>query len=330
MNIFKGIRLGIWSIILTACIVIGGLYLAVSQTFLTTKSLTTIVADSKLAETVRSEVLLPKVLQTTRASDYAALLDDKTVTTAFNEAVSTEVLNKKLEPAVDSLQKWLNSKEPTVDFSISMSDLSDSFAEKLASRVNDKYASIPRCTLRSTLADAENGVCSSSLVTKEALAQKINDMIKRDTSLQSSTTITPDSIQLSGSLQRIGSDLPTYLNMFYAGSIIAAGIAALVSLWLLLKHRLSGVIAFGSAGILSGLFLYIVSVIGTQRAGLVSSDPQILQIARAGSSAIEAALQQQAIILLSSGLALVIIGVVAKVLINRHSTPKQSLHLSDQ
>lgn len=329
MNIFKGIRLGIWSIILAACVVIGGLYLAVSQTFLTTQSLNRIVAESQLSETVRSDVLLPKILQTTRASDYAALLDDNTVTAAFNEAVSTEVLNKKLEPAVDSLQKWLNSKEPTVDFSISMADVSDSFAEKLANKVNDKYASIPSCTLRSTLADAESGICRSSLVTKEALAQKINDMVKQDASLQSSTTITPDSIQLSGSLQRIGSDLPTYLNMFYAGSIIAAGIAALISLWLLLKHRLSGIIAFGSAGVLSGLVLYIVSVVGTQRAGLLSSDSQVLQVARAGSNAIEAVLQQQTLLLVGVGALLIVLAIIAKIILKRRASPAQSLHLSN-
>lgn len=329
MNIFKGIRLGIWSIILAACIVIGGLYLAVSQTFLTTKSLNTIVADSKLSETVRSEVLLPKVLQTTRASDYAILLDDKTVTTAFNEAVSTDVLNKKLEPAVDSLQKWLNSKEPTVDFSISMADLDDNFAKKLSTKVNEKYSSLPSCTLRNTLADAESGVCRSSLVTKEALSQKINDIITLDSSLQENTTITPESIQLSTALQRTGSDLPTYLNMFYAASIIAAGIAVFISLWLLLKHRLSGIIAFGGASVLSSIALFVIAVVGTSQAGAISTDPQVLQVARAGSSTFEAALQQQVTILLGVGILLVIVGIVAKILLRRHAKPKQSLHLSD-
>ena len=328
MNIFKVVRLSIWSLVLAVGIVVAATYFAVSQTFLSTASLNRILEKSQLADTIRTEILLPKVLQNTRGSDFASLLDDKTVTQALNTTVSTSVLNKKLEPAVDSLQKWLNSQEPTIAFSIDMSDLSTKFADELSGKIDEKVAALPRCNLRNTLAEAEAGICRSSLVTTESLTKKINEVIKSDAALENNTKITPDSIKLSPSIQQKGSDLPTYLNIFYAVAIVAAGVALFITLWLLYKHRLAGIISIGASLVVAGVGLFVISVIGTQMIGTFSTDPQVQQIARAGSNALEATLQQTAIPLLIVGIILILLGTLAKVLVNRRSHPKQSLHLS--
>lgn len=329
MNIFKGIRLGIWCIILTACLSVALLYVAVSQAFLSLASLKTIVETSNLSETVRSEILLPKILQTTRSSNYAALLDDKTVTDAFNKAVSQDTLNKKLEPAIESLEQWLNSKEPTVDFTVDMSDISHSFADSLAAEVAKKYDNLPACTYKNTSRDFETGVCSSWLLSKEKLTEKIKELVKNDSSLQENTTLTPDSVSLLSSIQRVGNDLPTYLNIFYALAIVSAGLAALISLWLLLKHRLLGVITLGISGLLTGVVLFVAAVLGTQQIGSVSDNQHILQIARAASSTIELVLQKQAMYAAGSGFLFVTLGVVAKLLLARRRNTQPPLRLSE-
>lgn len=328
MNIFKIVRLVVWGALVAICIVITCLYLAINQTFLTRDGLTTVVKESRVADTVRSEILLPKILQTTRASDYSTLLDDKTVTEAFNSAVSTEVLTKKLQPAVDSLQKWLNSEEPKIVFSIDMSDLSDTFAATLADKVNTKVASLPRCTAQNTIAQAESGVCRSTVITANTLSKQIEEMIKTDPTLASNVTITPESIQLSPSIQRNGSDLPSYLNLLYAAAIVAAGVTALVSLWLLFKHRLAGVITLGASALLGGIGLFIIATLGAHAAGSFSSDSQVQQLARAGASAFEAAVQRQFILLFIGGIIALLIGVTAAILLRRRRASHQSMHLS--
>jgi hypothetical protein len=328
MNVFKTIRLGLWSILLVLCVIIGGLYLAVSQTFLSPTSLATIVNQSHLADTVRSTILLPKILASTRNSNYSPLLDDKTVTDAFNTAVTTDTLNKKLTPAVNSLQAWLDSQQPTVSFSIDMSDLSNTFADQLSQSVNAKISLLPLCTLRSTMDDAENGVCRSPYITQAALAQKINDAIKNDPALKDNMTITPDAIKLSSSVKQPGQDLPEYLNMFYAVSIVAAGIAGLVTLWLLFKHRLAGIITVGIAGLLAGILLYITAIIGVQAVGTLSTDELVQQVARTGSNIFAAALQKEALILMIGGAVMALVTSAIVIIISRRRRPERSAHLS--
>jgi hypothetical protein len=328
MKLFKAIRLSTWSVIIGTTIAFSGTYLALSQTLLTAEGLNTILTQSKLSETVRDDVLLPKILQTTRGSDYAALLDDQTVTAAFNEALPAETLDSKLAPAVNSLEKWLNSKEPTITFSINMSDLSDTFARSLSQKVGEKYASIPRCTIRSSLSDAENGICRSSIISEENIRQKITELIKNDASLRTSTVITPDSVPVAPALLEYGRDIPSYLNIYYAAALVAAAIAVLSALWLIFKHRLYGIVTLGSGILLASVLLLLISIVGVERATAISTDPQILQLARAGSTALKDALQHQALLLGSSGLLLIIIGVAAILITRRRSRSSQSMRFS--
>lgn len=327
MNTFKVARLGIWGVILATCLSVAGLYLAVHQTFLVGDSLQHIVKESRIAETVREEVLLPKILQTTRASDYSSLLDGQTVTDAFNEAVSTETLNAKLKPAALAIQKWLNSEEPEVSFSINMTDLSDSFANTLSKKVQSKVAALPACTLRNSLSDAQSGTCKSSLVTPEALAERINTLIANDSTLASNTTITPATLNLPTS-SGAASDIPSYLNLFYALSLVALGITVVVSLWLLLKHRLSGIVTIGAGALLAGMGMFLVSVVGPQRLGIVSSDSQVQQVLRAGSSGLEANLQQLSVTLGVVGLVLIVGGAIGLLIIKKRFQSSQSIHFS--
>lgn len=325
MNVFAIIRRSIWAVILAACIVVGGLYLAFSQTFLTSAGLTHILQQSRLAETVKDEVLLPKVLASTRSSDYSALLDDKTVTDAFNAAITPDALNAKLAPAVDALQQWLNSKEPSVKFSISMSDLSDNFADKLGQKINAKVAALPQCTRQNTLADAENGVCRSPFITSELLGQKINEAIKSDPALQENVTVSQETLPLPAS----NNDLPSYLNMFYALTLVATGIMALISIWLLFKHRFAGIITIGAACILAAIALFAVSIL-SHAAIARADDPLLGKIVFASVGSLNSILQQEALFLASGGIAAIVIGSTLLVIFARRRKSRQAMHMSSE
>lgn len=324
MNVFAIIRRSIWAVILAACIIVGCLYLAFSQTFLTTAGLSHILQQSRIAETVREEVLLPKVLASTRSSDYSALLDDKTVTDAFNATITTEALNAKLTPAVDALQLWLNSKEPSIKFSITMSDLSNSFAAKLAESINAKVASLPQCTRQNTIADAENGVCRSPFITDKLLGEKINEAVKTDPALQENATLSQETVPLPPS----SNDLPSYLNMFYAFTLVALGIMVLIGIWLLFKHRFAGIITIGTACLLAAGGLFAVSVL-SHVAVARTDDPIASKIIFASVQSLTSILQQEVLFLGIGGIVMIAIGTGALIILKRRRASSSRMQLGD-
>lgn len=329
MNVFAIIRRSLWAVILAACIIWSGVYLAVWQTLLSADGLNTIVRQSRVADTVRQDILLPRVLATTRSSDYAALLDDQTVTAAFNEAVSADTLNTKLAPAIESLSLWLNSKEPAINFTIDLSDLSAAFADKLSSKIDAKLAALPPCTVRNTLADVQSGVCRSSIVSQKALSEQINQAIKNDPTLKENTTLTPQSADVSSAVRYRAFDLPSYLNMFYGSSIIAAGIGALIILWLLFKHRFASVITIGVACMIAALGLFGGSIALSHATLGLADDELASKVLFTAVRALESAAQTQALWLAIGGGAAIVIGSATIFILARRRTSRQTMHMSD-
>ena len=324
MNVFTLLRLGIWSVLLAGCLVLCGIYWTVQSTLLTSANLHTIVQQSALSETVRRDILLPRVLQATQGSDYAALLDNAMVTAAFDAALPSHKLDAQLTPATEAIAKWLNSTEPTVTFSIDMSSLSHDFAAALATKANDKLASLAPCTYQNTLADAQTGVCRSERVTKEALAGKIKQFVASDPTLATQATLTPDSIGLRAALDK-ASDAPTYLNLLYATTIIAGGVAVLITLWLLLKHRLYGLVTIGVAGGIAAGILYCLSIFGLQPLGTLSDNVLLQQAIRAVIGSFEASLQREAAYAL--GISAVLVAVSTLLIIARKKHRHASSHV---
>lgn len=329
MNTLRTIRLGLWSLLLAGCLALVGLYATIHQTFLSTQGITRVIQQSHVAETVRENVLLPRVLQITQGSDYAPLLDEPTVTRAFNQTVSTEKLTQKLQPAADAVQKWLNNQEATVSFSIPTADLIDSFASSLSSEVHAKIATLPSCTRANSLFDAQNGLCKSSLVTAEALAAKMKEVIASDNTLAQSTTLTPETIGIARLIQQTGSRIPTYLNVLYAASLIAMAILVLGVLWLTYKYRARGIITISVSGILASLALFATSIVGVQSLAPLSTNSQLQQIIRAASNVLSATLQNKALLLFAISLVVLICGIVFLIK-QRRTSQKSSLAFSKQ
>ncbi len=329
MNTFAIIRRVIWGLLLSGCIVIGGFYLALSQTILTKDGLRTVVTESKLADTVRDDVLLPRILQATRGSTYASLLDDTTVTKAVETAIPSDRLNKMLDPAVDATWRWLNSQEPEVHFSIPATSLSTSLATTLDKQVAAKVANLPACTLLSAYLDAETGLCQSRRINTEALTEKIQQIIKQDAMLDNQNVLTPESTGIKAALSGSASDLPSYLNMLYALSLVTAVAGGLITLWLLAKHRFAGIITIGGAGILAGISLYIVGIVATTRTGTLSDNTQLQLVARSAITLLNQTINHYALLVAGAGIIVAAIGSIGLYFWKKHHTDYQSVHLSD-
>lgn len=328
MTIFKAIRLSIWSIIFASGVTVVSFYLVISQNLLSIDGLNKIAANSQITNTIRNDTILPKALQAAQSYEYTALIDDSVVTNAVNETFTDEALTKKIEPAITSLHDWLDSKEPAIAFSLSTADLTTKFSQTLAKKIVEKYQAAPLCTLQSTRAEALAGECRSPFITETSLADDVQQTITSNPSIQEISTITPSTVTVSSTTKSAADDLPTYLNIFYAASIVAAGIAAIVSLWLLLKHRLNGIIALGGGALLTGGLLFVGLAVIQRSMQTLTTDQQFQNIAATVMEVMTAAIHTMIIIYITIGVALIVIGVVAKLGIARYRRSHRSLHLS--
>jgi len=324
MNVLRFIRRTLWSILLAICIVVGCAYIALSQVFLAPAGLTNIINESALAETVRAQGLLPRVLSATKSSPYAGLLDNKTVTDAFNASITKEAVSTKLTPAIESLSLWLNSKEPSADFSIDMTDLARAFSDQLVSRVGAKIDALPSCTRDNTLADIANGICRSTLISKEVITLSISQAIQSNNEI----TITPETLPLLSSNNRAGDSLPSYLNILYSISLVAAAVIGLVGLWLLFKHRLGGIITLGAACLLAAIALYVISIILTQSTIAPADNPLLASIVSSATQSLRVTMEQQAMYLAIGGTVAITIATIILVILNRRRNSHNTMRMS--
>jgi hypothetical protein len=325
MNVLATIRRILWSIILAACITVCSLYLVVSNVLLSGNNLQKITKESSITQTIRDDVLLPRVLESAKSSQYSTLLDEKTVTKAFQDSISTDDLSKKLTPAVDALQEWLNSKRPDVTFSIDTSDLADRFASKLSAAVSAKIKALPACNYTNTTVDAESGVCRSPFVSQTELDETIKRTINNESTAKNAT-ITQDTIQLPREARQAGQDLPTYLNMLYSATVVTAGIGALITLWLLLKHRLAGIVTIGAACVLAGVTLFVATSAVRAVVASLDGDPLIGHLVLSISSLVTDAIRYAGLLLVGGGLVAIVLGVVALVILGRRKKAHDAAH----
>lgn len=322
MNIFAHIRRFIWAVLLAACVAIGCGYLIFSQVFLSSQGLTHILEQSRLAETVKNETLLPKILANARSSSYAPLLDDTLVTNAFNATVTTEALNTKFAPAIDALQLWLNGKQPAIQFTISMADLSSNFAAKLAEGMGAKIDTLPQCTRQNTLADIKNLACRPPGITGQTFRAAIHTALKSDTALQETTTLHSEDIPQLTRFQS-ESNLPSYLSLLYIFTLITTGIAALISLWLLLKHRLAGIVTIGVA-CLFAMVVLLAAPIAFHAATAHITNPMQTKMIFAATTMLTANLQPYTLGLAITGVAAISLGLLGIFLLSRRKQPPQT------
>lgn len=272
MKILKILRLSIWSLLLALCVVIGGAYLAIQQNLLSSDGLKNVTAQSNIPATVRDDILTPKVYAAVQQSDMAAFIDKSAVERIVGEVANDEVLTQKMSPAFVSLEEWINGNRTDVDFTIDIADTVTAIAGKLTDTAVATYQALPACTLRNTQSDAQSGTCRPATVTESAFRSAAERDVNQ--AIQSAdTTITQDSVPYFSSITTSGANVPKFLNIFYAVSLVALAVGALVILWLLFKHRFVGITAIGAGLLIASLLLLLTTVI-TPR--MISSVPESL------------------------------------------------------
>lgn len=326
MSIFKITRLSIWALLLAICIVIGSVYLTVQQELLSSDGLKNSTAQSNVPNTVRTDILAPKVYAAVQQSDIASSIDRQSVDRIIEQVASDQVLTQKMSPAFTSLEEWINGNRTTIEFSIETSDLVDSIASKLTDAAVATYASLPACTVRSAQLDVQNGTCRSNLVT-EAMFRTSAERNITQAIESADTTITQDSIPYFSSITTSGANIPRYLNIFYAVTLVALAVLALGTLWLLIKHRFTGVTVIG-AGILIAAFSLLIVTIVSPRLGNYAPESLPRPLVTSVVQGINKALLQKSAYLAVAGSAAVIIGSAITIILSRRRARRSTMQFS--
>ncbi len=323
MNVFRVIRRSLWGALLAALLLVGCVYLALAATLLSASSLTAISHQAGLATTIRNDMILPHLIAVAQQSDYAHLLDKKTITTAFNAAVPQATLEDRLAPAITATRDWLDSKQPDISFTIDTTDISQHFTTNLSKAVADNIKQLPACNYENSLADAEYGVCQSPYISAKELTKAVHEAIDAQPQLQLSS-ITADDINVSTATRQATKNLPDYINILYAASLLTAGLALLVALWLLSKHHLSGLITIGGALVALAIVLYVGSLFIVSLPDYMPQTDVLQPLTKAASGSLQQQLQREAISIGGLGLLGILVFGGLKLLLNKHRSKKPS------
>lgn len=323
MDILAIIRRSISAAVATALLLVGCAYLVVSTTLLTTAGLKNISQQAKLTEIIRSDLVLPHLITQAENSSYSHLINQSAVTKAFNQAVPSSALEPKLDPAIEATRAWLDSKSSDISFVIDTSDQAEDFKSALIKQVNQNVAKLPACTYDNTLSEAQYGICKSPYISSLDIQTEIADSIDSNPSLQLSK-ISSDSFAIPDSSLKLTRNLPDYINMLYALSLLTSGIAAIICLRLILRHKLNGLITLGFICLALSLIIFIVSLLITP---LVTSWelPGFTQsLASATAESFKAQMQRQSIALGGIGVIIVVVLSLIKLAVSRWRSSRHS------
>lgn len=323
------VRLTLWSLVLSICLVVLMSQLLLSRTLLDSRDMQSLVADTSIYDTVRRDVLVPHIQATIQGSEYASVIEKETVTTAVDQTFDDKALDALLAPTTHSLVNWLNSNQSDlslpVDAQVQVHDLTRALSESIAAQI----VALPPCTWLNTAEDIAQYICRPPTVDDSAITRTVEQAIRSDSRFDDSN-FNIVSLMLPESTRTFIEPIPRYINILYSAAIFAAGVLVLGVLWLLIRYKFTGIITLGVSAALAttafGLLVYIVQGLPAQVA-LESSYQTIVQ---AFTSLITQEAMTIIVISASVSVALIAVGVAGLLYLrSRRSKQADTVHLHE-
>lgn len=125
--------------------------------------------------------VVPNILKQTGQFDTAVgeiSGADQIVKKAATRSLPASEIQKYSEDAIDNIYAWLNGKTPQPTFNIDLSNSKVSFANNLASEVQQKLTSLPACTTAITATDFD--VLNATCLPPGVSANSASDSLKNE------------------------------------------------------------------------------------------------------------------------------------------------------
>lgn len=259
MKVWRGFTLTVWVILLTLLAAFFMQYRALQTTVLDAKNVKAQLVQSGTYEKLRDTLLLDK-LTTGVAERYPneTLIARPLLQKALTDALPASEVQKRFEPAVDALYRWLDSKEPEISFSVDLSDRVEVFYRSLEVQLSDKIASLPSCG--DYRYPPENAILVDKCLPLYATAPEATTAAMsavRSTELPNGNTLSAESFAVPATQKGSLAQIPTYLNYLWVLNWVAIALFVLISLLLLVSRRALGFIAVGVSLIAASLSVWL-------------------------------------------------------------------------
>ena len=258
MRVWRSMTLVLWVIVASLCITIILYNQALQRTVLNVEWVKQELASSTAYDVLRDSTVDSSV-QAIIKQKYPenTLIDTALIKPVLAEVLPRSEITKRIEPSLDSIYLWLDSKQPKAIVNVSFEDKRDQLYRSLELAIAKRISAMPDCgDYRYPPEDAIlNDQCLPAYVTAGEATQAVMGGIRSsDLPLRFNLDdITPLTTSSAAAIKRI----PTYLNYLWVLNLIAIAVLIYLTLLLLLSRRLVGIVAIALSSVIAGAVLLV-------------------------------------------------------------------------
>lgn len=263
MKVWRGFTLAVWVTILTLLAAFVMQYQALQTTVLDRSTAKAQLSQSGAYEKLRDTVLVDKLRAVVQERyPQNTVVDDSLLRQVLRETLPRDEMQRRFEPAVDAFYRWLDSKEPEIDFSIDLSDKVGLFYRVLEVQLEKKLATLPSCgdyrypPDEAVLVDK----CIPVYIAVTEAAAVAMDTLKTS-ELPIGNTVTPETFAPPKAQATAFRQLPTYLNYLWVLNYVAIAVFTLVTLLLLATRKSLGLLALGGSLVAASIVVWLTQPI---------------------------------------------------------------------
>lgn len=277
MKVWRGFTLTVWVIMLALFAAFVMQYHALQTTVLDRETAKAQLSQSGAYEKFRDTVLLEKVRSVVQERyPENTFVDDTMLRQVLRETLPSGEMERRFEPAVDAVYRWIDSKEPEVNFSIDLSDKVGLFYRALEVQLGKKLATLPSCgdyrypPDEAVLVDK----CIPVYIAVTDATTVAMDTLK-SSELPIGNTITAETLAPPASQATIVKQLPTYLNYLWVLNYVAIALFVIITLLLLATRKSLGILALGVGLVAASVVVWLTqpiirSFVPTQTEGMLA------------------------------------------------------------
>lgn len=261
MKVWRGFTLTLWVILMTLSAMFAIYYYSFSSTVLDQNKTKTLLRESKVYDTLRDEVITTAIAN----SVSQKVPDNRLIDAALIREVTTETLpasevEKLAEPALDNFYRWLDSKEPDLNFPLNLESKQELFYRNLETKLGAKINSLPECTDAPYPPEEAllTYMCLPYYVTAKEATQAVMGSV-RTSGVAPDETTTSETFALPTANRGSLKQAPTILNMLWTLNWAAIAGFALVALFVLVSRRAVGLIAIGVSLLLASIIVLLTT-----------------------------------------------------------------------
>lgn len=260
MKIWRGVTLALWIALISACTSIVLYNHAAQNSILNPTKSKQWLATSQVYDNLRDSVITDMIIgQVNEAYPYNKLLNQSIIQATLADTFSRQELQKRAEPAIDSIYGWLDSRRSQISFSIPINDKLDAFYQSLEKHLGEKITKLPACSTNhyppeEALLEKQ---CRPPYITPKEVTQAVMSNIRANQ--LDIEVITPDTLHLSTATSPLG-NTPTYISYMWALNMLSIAILLFSIVFVLWSRRTVGVIAIGVSLVLAGIVIMLVQL----------------------------------------------------------------------